>query len=81
MLLLFGWLVTRGGPSTELDDFSRRLLSWLAMLFVPAAAGLVTGLGLLEADWWRIALAISVSTLLGLATTAWIMSRLVGKPT
>ncbi|MGF6553036.1 CidA/LrgA family protein [Paraburkholderia youngii] len=76
MLLLLAWLMVRGGPSAELDRFGRSLLSWLALLFVPAATGLVSGLRLLEADWWRIALAIAVSTTLGLATTGWLMDRL-----
>lgn len=76
MVLLLAWLMVRGGPSVELERFGRSLLSWLALLFVPAATGLVTGLRLLEADWWRIALAIAVSTALGLATTGWLMDRL-----
>lgn len=76
MLLLLAWLMFRGGPSEELESFGRSLLSWLALLFVPAATGLVTGLALLKADWWRIALAIAVSTALGLATTGWLMDRL-----
>jgi len=76
MLLLLVWLMVRGGPSAELEGFGRNLLSWLALLFVPASTGLITGLTLLEADWWRIALAIAVSTALGLATTGWLMDRL-----
>ncbi|PLZ01157.1 CidA/LrgA family protein [Burkholderia sp. WAC0059] len=76
MVLLLAWLMVRGGPSAGLESFGRSLLSWLALLFVPAATGLVTGLRLLEADWWRIALAIVVSTALGLATTGWLMDRL-----
>jgi holin-like protein len=76
MLLLLGYLVCRDGPSDELDSFSRTLLSWLGLLFVPAATGLVVGLDQLAADWWRIALAIVGSTLAGLATTAWVMHTL-----
>lgn len=76
MLLLLGYLIWTGGPTGELEAFSKNLLSWLAMLFVPAATGLVTGVQQLSADWWRIAIAIFVSTLLGLATTGWIMERL-----
>jgi holin-like protein len=76
MLLLFAWLLLRGGPSPELDRFSGDLLSWLALLFVPAATGLVVGLNQLAADWWRIALAIVGSTVAGLATTAWVMNSL-----
>jgi holin-like protein len=76
MLLLFAWLLLRGGPSPELDRFSGNLLSWLALLFVPAATGLVVGLNQLATDWWRIALAIVGSTVAGLATTAWVMNSL-----
>ncbi|MFD1557537.1 CidA/LrgA family protein [Paraburkholderia silviterrae] len=76
MLILLGWLIWRRGPSEELERFSRNLLSWLAMLFVPAATGLVTGLHQLAADWWRIGAAIFVSTFLGLCTTGLIMDRL-----
>ncbi|MBN3833497.1 MULTISPECIES: CidA/LrgA family protein [Burkholderia] len=76
MLLLLAFLVWKGGPSAELEGFSKSLLSWLAMLFVPAATGLMTGLHQLTTDWWRIAISIFVSTLLGLATTGWIMEKL-----
>ncbi|CAR57627.1 MULTISPECIES: CidA/LrgA family protein [Burkholderia cepacia complex] len=76
MLLLLGVLMWKGGPSQELEGFGKSLLSWLAMLFVPAATGLITEFDRLAADWWRIAAAIFVSTLLGLATTGWAMERL-----
>ncbi|WP_175924451.1 CidA/LrgA family protein [Burkholderia latens] len=76
MLLLLGVLMWKGGPSQELEGFGKSLLSWLAMLFVPAATGLITEFDRLAADWWRIATAIFVSTLLGLATTGWAMERL-----
>ncbi|WP_230945924.1 CidA/LrgA family protein [Burkholderia vietnamiensis] len=76
MLLLLGFLIWKGGPSPELERFGKNLLSWLAMLFVPAATGLMTAFDQLATDWWRIATAIFVSTLLGLATTGWLMQRL-----
>ncbi|CAM2164294.1 holin-like protein [Burkholderia latens] len=76
MLLLLGILIWKGGPSPDLERFGDDLLSWLAMLFVPAATGLMTAFDQLTTDWWRIAAAISISTLLGLATTGWIMERL-----
>ncbi|WP_236872427.1 CidA/LrgA family protein [Burkholderia territorii] len=65
-----------GVPSSDLEKFGDDLLSWLAMLFVPAATGLMTAFDQLTTDWWRIAAAILISTLLGLATTGWIMERL-----
>lgn len=76
MLLLLIWMMVRGGPPAELEKLGSNLLSWLALLFVPASTGLVTELSLLKVDWWRIALAITVSTALGLAATTWLMDRL-----
>jgi holin-like protein len=78
MLILLGWFIYRGGPSAELAEFSTRLLAWLAMLFVPAATGIITGFDVLKADWWRIGIAISISTSVGLAVTAWTMNHLMG---
>lgn len=78
MLILLAWFIYRGGPSTELANFSTKLLSWLAMLFVPAATGIITGFDVLKADWWRIGIAILISTSVGLAVTAWTMNRLIG---
>lgn len=38
-LLLPGLLIWKAGHRRNLKDSSRSLLSWLAMLFVPAATG------------------------------------------
>ncbi len=76
MLILLAWIMSKGGPSAELEKFCRSLLSWLALLFVPAATGLINGLDQLASDWWRIALAILGSTIAGLASTAWVMHTL-----
>ncbi|RQZ29894.1 CidA/LrgA family protein [Burkholderia sp. Bp9090] len=80
MLLLLGILIWKSGPSPDLEKFGDDLLSWLAMLFAPPATGLMTAFDQLTADWWRIAAAILLSTLLGLATTGWIMERLSKTP-
>jgi holin-like protein len=77
MLLLLGWLVWRGGPAEGFERFTKQLLGYLSMLFIPAAAGLMTDLRLLEADWWRIGVAVLVSTSIGLGSAAWVMNALM----
>jgi holin-like protein len=52
------------------------LLAWLMFRGGPSEELESFGRSLLKADWWRIALAIAVSTALGLATTGWLMDRL-----
>jgi putative effector of murein hydrolase LrgA (UPF0299 family) len=48
----------------------------MALLFVPASAGLITELPLLSHDAWPIAAAILSSTVLGMAATGAMMHAL-----
>jgi holin-like protein len=52
------------------------LLQNLSLLFVPAGVGVVKQLDVLERNWLPVAVAIVISTLLGLGVTAWVMQRL-----
>ena len=76
LVLLLGILMVRGSPGEDLRTTSTGLLRYLSLLFVPAGVGIVTQLSALERDWKAIAVAIVVSTSLGLAVTGWIMQRL-----
>jgi holin-like protein len=53
------------------------LLAHLSLLFVPVGVGVVTHLGLIAQYGLRIALALLVSTLLGMAVTAWVLRALL----
>jgi holin-like protein len=55
------------------------LLSHLSLLFVPAGVGVVMYGRELAADWVPIAIAIVLSTVVGLAVTAWVAQRLIGE--
>jgi len=77
MVILLGLLVARRGQVTrELKPTAQVLLQNLSLLFVPAGVGVVTQLDVLADNWWPVAVATVVSTLLGLGVTAWIMQRL-----
>jgi holin-like protein len=76
LVLLLGLLVWRGGPDQVLHDTAGGLLKYLGLLFVPAGVGVVTELQELRANALAIAVAIPVSTLLGLAVTGVLMQRL-----
>ena len=76
LVLLLGLLVWRGGPDQVLNDTAGGLLKYLGLLFVPAGVGVVTELQELRANALAIAVAIPVSTLLGLAVTGVLMQRL-----
>ncbi|WP_250465505.1 CidA/LrgA family protein [Caballeronia sp. GAFFF2] len=73
LLLLTLRCVWKKEVPPDIEAASALLLGCLALFYVPAATGLITHLGLLEADWWRIALAIVVSTVAGMTATAFVM--------
>ncbi len=76
LLLLLGLLMVRGGPDDAMRTTSNGLLRHLSLLFVPAGVGVVTQLDALAQDWLAIAVAILVSTALGLVVTGVVMQRL-----
>ncbi|MDR3521745.1 MAG: CidA/LrgA family protein [Acidocella sp.] len=77
LVLLLGLLIWRGGPSQSLHDTAGGFLKYLGLLFVPAGVGVVTELQVLKANALAIAVAIPVSTILGLVVTGVLMQRLL----
>jgi putative effector of murein hydrolase LrgA (UPF0299 family) len=55
---------------------SQTLLGNLTLFFVPAGVGIVTQLDVIGRNWLAIAVAVLVSTALGLAVTALVMTAL-----
>lgn len=51
------------------------LLSHLSLLFIPAGVGVVMHLKAIREEGLAIAVALAVSTLVGLAVTAWVAER------
>ncbi len=74
LVMLLAYLVRVGGPGPKLRDTAQGLLKYLGLLFVPAGVGVVTELQELKANALAIAVAIPVSTILGLAVTGMLMN-------
>ena len=78
MALLAAWLLffNNGEPGPALQQTADGLLRWLGLLFVPAGVGVFGYLGLIRAGLKPIVVALTVSTLLTFAVTAWTMQAL-----
>ena len=68
-LLLVG-LAIRGGIGPSLEATAKGLLAHLALLLVPAGAGIVLHLARLREEWLAVSAALLASTALTLAATA-----------
>ena len=77
LVLLLGWLVLRGGPSTELRNTTGGLLQHLSLLFVPAGTGVMLHIGRIGEEWLPIVVALVVSTALGMAVSGWVLHLLM----
>lgn len=73
MLLLFVFLVLRGGPGDELRTTSQTLLQHLSLLFVPAGTGIMVHLHRVADEWLPLLLSLLISTLATLVVTALAM--------
>jgi holin-like protein len=76
VLLLVGLMVRGRTPPPELTGTGGWLLRNFGLLFVPAGVGVITQLDVLGANFWALAVAVPVSTFLGLVVTGWVMQRL-----
>jgi holin-like protein len=56
------------------EQTGRGILSHLSLLFIPAGVGVVQRLDVLTSNALPIVVAVVVSTILGLAVTAWVFS-------
>jgi putative effector of murein hydrolase LrgA (UPF0299 family) len=78
LLLLARDRVGRRVPSElhdgTFEETGRGILSHLSLLFIPAGVGVVQRLDVLAGNALAITLAVVVSTVLGLAVTAWVFS-------
>lgn len=73
MFLLFITLLMLRKTPQSLDQSSSYLLKHLSLLFIPAGVGVVVHLQRIGSEWFAIVTTLLVSTLLGMAVTAWVM--------
>ena len=81
MLLLLGWLFIRGGVDANVESTTSGLLGHFSLLFVPAGVGVMVHWESIRAGWLALAVALVVSTVIGLVVTALVMQglRAMGK--
>ena len=75
-VLLLGVLRLRPRWTAPLKLAADGLLSHLSLLFIPAGVGVVMHLKAIREEGLAIAVALAVSTLVGLAVTAWVAERM-----
>ena len=76
MIILFAILCVRGGLPDDLSQIAGTLHRYMALLFVPAGAGVILHFRLLGQSFVPIAVALVFSTVLTIAVTAWLMQAL-----
>ncbi|MBU0901107.1 MULTISPECIES: CidA/LrgA family protein [Pseudomonas] len=76
LLLLFGYLLLRGGVSEPLGQATSVLLQYLPLLFVVPAAGIMLASDALLADLPAILTALCLSLLVTVPLCGWMMQRL-----
>ena len=73
MVMLFAFLLWRGGPGEALQDTGQTLLQNLSLLFIPAGTGIMVHLHRVYAEWLPLLLSLLASTFITLAVTAGVM--------
>lgn len=73
LLLMLRWRALRE-PVAAAAEF---LLAHLSLLFVPVGVGVITHLDLVSRHGWQLLAVVTLSTWLGLATTALVLKRLL----
>ncbi|OKH86609.1 CidA/LrgA family protein [Thalassospira sp. TSL5-1] len=77
--LLFIGLLVKRKPPKELTNAADNLLIHFSLLFVPAGVGVITQIDRVKSDWLPIVASLVISTLLTIAATAFLMSKLLPK--
>jgi holin-like protein len=79
LLVLLVLLVLKPALRERLAPAADALHAHLSMLFVPAGVGVMLYYPSLLREWVPIVVAVALSTLVGIATTAWVLGRLIGR--
>lgn len=77
MLLLCAILALYGGVPESIAAAAQPLIALLAMLIMPGVVGVFFIVGELAGQWTAILAGLVLGTLLSVATTLWLMKRLM----
>lgn len=73
MVCLFIYLMLKDGEAAKLAPAASQLLSYLPLLFVPAAVGIIVHVQRLASEWLPIVAALVSSTVASIIVTAAVM--------
>ena len=76
MLLLFLALQTKLIKVQQIDAPARALTDNMGLFFIPAGVGLMAQLDTVMANWWVILVAVIVSSVLVIATVAYVQDQM-----
>lgn len=73
MMLLFVFLIVRGGVPKDLDEFVPKFLRPMVLYFIPSVVGVMTLAPLLANEGWAIVVAMVLSTLIPMWGLAYLL--------
>jgi holin-like protein len=77
MILLFTWLAVDDRLLRVIQGTTSTILKHFSLLFVPAGVGVMVHAQRIGGEWFAIGVALLVSTILAIATTAWVTRALM----
>ncbi|HZJ92537.1 MAG TPA: CidA/LrgA family protein [Thiopseudomonas sp.] len=79
LVLLFIYLILRGGVSEPVNEAATSLLRYLPLLLVPPAVGVMAHIADIQADLWAIIGALVISLLVSIVFIGWLMQVLINR--
>ena len=76
MVLLFVALQTKLIKEEQVDAPSKALTDNMGLFFIPAGVGLMAQMDVVLANWWVILVAVAVSSVLVIASVAYIQDQM-----
>ncbi|ALM51101.1 CidA/LrgA family protein [Halomonas huangheensis] len=81
LVLLTLYFLARGRVHGTIASASQPLIMMLAMLIMPGVVGVFQVLDQIEAHWLAVLMSLTLGTLLSVASTLWLMRRLLPRNT
>ncbi|MDY0248449.1 MAG: CidA/LrgA family protein [Pseudomonas sp.] len=79
LVLLFIFLIVRGGVNAPINEAATSLLRYLPLLLVPPAVGVMAHVADIQADLWAIIGALVISLMVSIVFAGWLMQVLINR--
>lgn len=73
MLMLLTWLCISKAEPVLLNKTAQSLFPYLPLFLIPASAGVINYIGLVQKEWLTLLVSLVASTLLGILATPYIL--------